>query len=311
MNITGKIVSKLLQPVLLLCWFGFAPVICAAEDLRVLVVLSDNGAPYQTFYKTLSHKLPASIQTTVLEHPEELYAAVPQADLIVAVGMKATELTMGKTTIPVLAAMVPATGYEDLLARQKHANRVSAIYLNQPWSRQLDFLHVLLPERRKIGLLYSPDTRIDLVRLRQDIAAHDGALITQPVRSAAQLFTSLEDVLAGCDVLLAVPDSMIYSSSNIRNILLTSYRHNVPLVGLSQAYVNAGALAAIFSTPEQLAEQTGDTVISFARTAKLPDPQYPALFTVAVNQQVASSLGIELRSPDAIRTQLIKEEEGQ
>jgi ABC-type uncharacterized transport system substrate-binding protein len=218
---------------------------------------------------------------------------------------------MGKTNIPVLAAMVPATGYEDLLARQKHVNRVSAIYLNQPWSRQLDFLHVLLPERRKIGLLYSPDTRIDLARLRQDIAAHDGSLITQPVRSAAQLFTSLEDVLADCDVLLAIPDSMIYSSSNIRNILLTSYRHNVPLVGLSQAYVNAGALAAIFSTPEQLAEQTGDTVISFARTAKLPEPQYPAVFTVAINQQVARSLGIELRSPDAIRKQLIKVEEGQ
>ena len=42
----------------------------------------------------------------------------------------------------------------------------------------------------------------------------------------------------------------------MRNILLTSYRRGVPLVGLSQAYVNAGALAAIFSTTEQLAEQT-------------------------------------------------------
>lgn len=294
---------------LLLCWFGFAPVVSAAEYLRVLVVLSDNGIPYQTFYKTLSHKLPASIQTTVLEHPEELYGAVPQADLIVAVGMKATELAAAKTAIPVLAAMVPKTGYEELLARQKRANKTSAIYLNQPWGRQLDFLHAVLPERHRVGLLYSPDTRIDLPRLRQDIAARGGSLIAQPVPAAAMLFPSLEGVLADSDVLLAVPDSMIYSSSNIRNILLTSYRHSVPLVGLSQAYVNAGALAAIFSTPEQLAEQTGETVISFARTAQLPEPQYPATFTVAVNQQVARSLGIELRSPDALRKQMIKEKE--
>lgn len=312
MTITGKIARSILQPVLLLCGIVLAPVICAAEDLRVLVVLSDNSIPYQTFYKTLSLKLPASIQVILKGRPEELGATVPQADLIVTVGMKATELVAAKTSIPVLGAMIPKTGYEELLARPKHTSKISAIYLNQPWGRQLDFLLAALPERRKIGVLYSPDTRIDMVRLRQDIAGRGGLLIAQPVHSPAELFSSLEDVLADCNVLLAVPDSMIYSSSNIRNILLTSYRRNVPLVGLSQAYVNAGALTAIFSTPEQLAEQTSETVISFARTAQLPEPQYPAIFTVAVNQQVARSLGIELHTPDAIRKQMLKEkEEGQ
>ena len=312
MSRTGKIATRFLQPLLLLCLLGFAPVICAAANLRVLVVLSDNGIPYQAFYKALSLKLPASIQFTVLEHPEELHTAVPQADLIVAVGMKATESATAKTNIPVLGVMIPKTGYEELLVRQKPANSISAIYLNQPWGRQLDFLHAALPERRKIGLLYSPGTRIDLAQLRQNIAERGGSLIAQPVHSAAQLFADLEDVLAGCDVLLAVPDSTIYSSSNIRNILLTSYRRSIPLVGFSQAYVNAGALAAIFSTPEQLAEQTSESVISFARTAQLPEPQYPAIFTIAVNQQVARSLGIELCLPDAIRKQMLKEkEEGQ
>ena len=61
-------------------------------------------------------------------------------------------------------------------------------------------------------------------------------------RSADELYPKLESILASSDVLMAVPDSMIYSSSNIRNILLTSYRRGVPLVGVSQAYVNAGAL---------------------------------------------------------------------
>jgi len=307
MSRTGKIATILMQPLLLLCLLGSVPVVCAAENLRVLVVLSDNTLPYQTFYKTLSLKLPASIKLIVQEHPEDSRAAAQQADLIVAVGMKATELVAAKTDIPLLGAMLPKAGYEELLARQRHAKGISAIYLNQPWSRQLDFLKAAFPDRHRIGLLYSPDTRIDLVRLRQDIAARDGSLIAQPVRSAENIFTSLEDVLAGCDVLLALPDSMIYSSSNIRNILLTSYRRNVPLIGLSQAYVNAGALAAIFSTPEQIAEQTSDAVIAFARTAQLAEPQYPTNFTVAVNQQVARSLGIELRSTEAIRKQMLEE----
>lgn len=308
MSVTGKIARIRLQPVLLLCWMFLAPA-CTAEDLRILVVLSDDSAPYQTFYKTFSQRLPASILPTVLAHPEEFNAAAPQTGLIVTVGMKATGLVAAKTSVPVLGTMIPKGGYEDLVARQKPPRKISAIYLNQPWGRQLDFLHAALPERRKIGLLYSPDTRIDPMQLRQYVAARGGTLVAQQVDSAAQLFAGLEEVLASCDVLLATPDSMIYSSSNIRNILLTSYRRGVPLVGLSQAYVNAGALAAIFSTPEQLAEQTRETVISFARTAQLPEPQYPAMFSIAVNQQVARSLGIEMRAPEAIRKQMVKEKE--
>lgn len=308
MSVTGKIARVRLQPVLLLCWMFLAPA-CIAEELRILVVLSDDSAPYQTFYKTFSQKLPASILHTVLAHPEEFNAAAPQTGLIVTVGMKATVLVAAKTSVPVLGAMIPKGGYEDLVARQKSSRKISAIYLNQPWGRQLDFLHAALPERRKIGLLYSPDTRIDPMQLRQYVAARGGTLVAQQVDSAAQLFAGLEEVLASCDVLLATPDSMIYSSSNIRNILLTSYRRGVPLVGLSQAYVNAGALAAIFSTPEQLAEQTRETVISFARTAQLPEPQYPEMFSIAVNQQVARSLGIEMRAPEAIRKQMVKEKE--
>ncbi len=293
---------------MLLCWMFLAPV-CAAENLRILVVLSDSGAPYQAFYKTFSQRLPASIQASVLEHPEEFSTAAPQAGLIVTVGMKATGLVAARTSVPVLGAMIPKGGYEELIVRHKPSKAISAIYLNQPWGRQLDFLHAALPERRKIGLLYSPDTRIDPVQLRQYVAARGGTLVEQQVASAAQLFAGLEEVLASCDVLLATPDSMIYSSSNIRNVLLTSYRRGVPLVGLSQAYVNAGALAAIFSTPEQLAEQTRETVISFARTAQLPEPQYPEMFSIAVNQQVARSLGIEMRAPEAIRKQMVKEKE--
>jgi ABC-type uncharacterized transport system substrate-binding protein len=117
-------------------------------------------------------------------------------------------------------------------------------------------------------------------------------------------------MLNSSDVLLAVPDSEIYSSSNVRNILLTSYRHKVPLIGISQAYVNAGALGAIFSTPEQLAEQAGNIISSFFRERKLPGPQYPASFGIALNLQVARSLGIELDSPEAIRGRMAEAGEG-
>jgi len=296
----------------LLCSLALAPLSCLAENLKVAVLLSDNSAPYLSFSASFDKALAASKAGAVVTESQTI--GETNADLIVAVGMKAAESAAAQTDTPVLVVMVPRMGYADLRtqARKKNsAPAISAIYLNQPWARQLDFLRAALPARRRIGLLYSPDTRIDVARLRQDIASRDGSLVAQPVRSAEDLYASLETVLGKSDVLLAVPDSTIYSSNNIRNILLTSYRYRIPLIGLSQPYVNAGALCAIFSTPEQLAEQASSAVILFARTGQLPDSQYPAAFTIAVNQQVARSLGIELPSPEAIRGTMDEAKKGE
>ncbi|MDO8262730.1 MAG: ABC transporter substrate binding protein [Gallionella sp.] len=282
-----------------------------AGTLNVSLLLSDSSPPYRQFAASFNQALAASkADVTVVESQD---ASSTHADLIVAVGMKATGLAAAQAGIPVLAVMIPETGYQELLAqtsRQIPARAITAIYLNQPWDRQFDFLHAALPERRRIGLLHSPDTRIDVEGLRQRIARRGGSLVALPVRSAERLFPSLESVLEGSDLLLAIPDSAIYNSSNIRNILLDSYRKGVPLIGLSQSYVNAGALCAVFSTTEQMAEQAGATVISFLRNSQLPDPQYPADFTIAVNQQVARSLGIELPSPETIRSQMGKTQMG-
>jgi ABC-type uncharacterized transport system substrate-binding protein len=278
-----------------------------AKTLNVSLVMSDSGPPYRQFANSLNSALAAS--ETNVNIVESTVIGTTKADLIVAVGTKAAELAAAQFDTPVLVAMVPEAGYRELPAQaapKKIARPISAIYLDQLWMRRIDFLRAAFPERRRIGLLYSPDTHIDIEGLRKNVAARGGALIAQPVRSTDELFEKLESVLAGSDVLLAIPDSAIYSNSNIRNILLTSYRHGVPLIGISQAYVNAGALGAIFSTPEQLAVQAGATVISFAQTKQLPEPQYPAAFTIAVNQQVARSLGIAVPSQEEIRNRMDK-----
>lgn len=309
-NRSGRLLTGIL-----LCLLLAFPLAVLAEGLKLLVVLSDATAPYLSFESTLKKTLPSSAHVSVLEHPELLSPDMTQTDLIVAVGMKATEMAVTNTRIPVLAVMIPRAGYENLLAETsgKHlAHPTSAIYLDQPWRRRIDFWRAALPGRKRIGLLHSPDKHFDVSRLRQDVARRGGSLVAQPVLSADELFAGLEKVLASSDVLLAIPDSLIYTSNNIRSIMLSSYRHGVPLIGLSQAYVNAGALCAIFSTPEQLAVQASAAVMEFSQAGKLPQPQYPATFTTAVNQQVARSLGIDMPSEEVIRSRMDKApEEGQ
>lgn len=297
---------------LLLCLFVLPPISSHADNLRVLLVLSDSAPPYRQFSAALNQAL---IENNANVTIAEAYAdAKPQpgssakTDLVIAVGMKAMELAIADFDAPVLGVMIPRAGYEALPERrssQKPLKAVSAIYLDQSWERQLAFIQATLPKHSVVGVLYSPDTPITLPRLPRGMS-----LNAKSVRSAETLFAALENILNSSDVLLVIPDNEIYSSSNVRNILLTSYRYKVPLIGISQAYVNAGALGAIFSTPEQLAGQAAQMIASFAGNRRLPEPQHPVLFSIALNQQVARSLGIALDSPEAIRERMDKAGEG-
>lgn len=283
-----------------------------AETLNVLLLLSDSAPPYRQFSAALGKTLAESgVDVAVAESVVDGQfrdGGSAKTGLVVAVGAKAVELAIADPGTPLLSIMVPRAGYEALLERhlrKTSAREVSAIYLDQPWDRQLDFIRAALPGHGVVGVLYSPDTPIVLPRLPRGMA-----LNAKSVRSTETLFDALEHILGSSDVLLVVPDSKIYSSSNVRNILLTSYRHKVPLIGISQAYVNAGALGAVFSTPEQLAAQAGEAIVSFAKSRRLPEPQHTALFTIALNLQVARSLGIELDTPEAIRERMERAGEG-
>ena len=283
-----------------------------AETLNVRLLMSDSTPAYQQFATTLKNGLAASkadvnIIGSSTSDLGTLYRG-KKIDLIVAAGTKAVESAIANTDTPVLGVMIPKIAYETLLEKwhpQQRPKINSAIYLDQPWDRQLSFIRAALPRHSVVGLLYSPNTSIFLPRLPRGMSIN-----AQSVRSPETLFATLEAVLDRSDVLLVIPDSEIYSSNNVRNILLTSYRMKVPLIGISQAYVNAGALGAIFSTPEQLAAQTGTTIASFARQRLLPRPQYPSLFSIGLNQQVARSLNIPLDSPEAIHERMSKAEEG-
>lgn len=279
----------------------------ARADTHVRLVLSDNSPAYQQFLVAFRDKL-ASSKASV-DIVESKAGDTPQsggkpADLIIAVGIKAAEGAITNIEAPVLSVMLPKMAYEALLERRSPAQRtksLSAIYLDQPWNRQMSFIQAVLPKHNIVGLLYSPYNSIILPRLPRGISIN-----AQSVRSAETLFATLENVLNNSDVLLVTHDSEIYTSNNVRNILLTSYRLKVPLIGISQSYVNTGALCAIFSTPEQIGEQAAEILASFARDRRLPEPQYPRFFSIGLNEPVARSLEIELPSPEAIRERMNK-----
>src|SRR3989338_5548635 len=133
-----------------------------ADSLTVSVVLSDSTPLYQQFSAALSKALVENdANVTIIESQagtKPPSGSSTKVDLVIAVGMKATESAVANSDAPLLSVMIPRAGYEALLARSVSPQRskaVSAIYLDQPWERQLDFIQAVFPNRRRIGLLYS------------------------------------------------------------------------------------------------------------------------------------------------------------
>lgn len=286
------------------CWMLLMAASIQATPLHVSLILSDGNSPYRLFGDTLKSTLASKAEVNVAE---SMVMEGGPRDLIIAVGMKAAVMATAQTSTPVLVAMIPEESYRELAEQRTSAGgkrMLSAIYLDQPLGRRLDFMRATLPGKRRIGLLYSQGTGIDIDALRKEFESHGVTLVDRQLGMSDRLFPVLEAVLADSEVLFGMPDRAIYGGSNIRNIMLASYRYNVPMVGISKAYVSAGALCAVFSTPEQLAAQTADAVVAFARGGQLAAPQYPAEFSIELNRQVARSLGINLPTPEAIRARM-------
>lgn len=272
-----------------------------AAPLAVTVVLSEHGGPYQEFSDALREKLiKKNIYLDIVDEADEVN---PGQGMVVAVGMKAAAAVAGSGARAILNVLVPETGHEKLLRDhpQRAASKAySAIFLDQPTERQVRLIAAMLPGKRQVGVLFDSFSPDELAELKQRMAMHGLSLHEHKIGADFPLHIALQHILDNSEVLLALPDAAIYNSSTIRNILLASYRSGDPVIGFSPAYVKAGALAAVFTTPAQIAEQTARFIQQYGETRTLPSAQHPQLFEIAVNEQVGRSLGLAVRSAEEL-----------
>lgn len=290
-----------------------------AAPYSVSLVLSDDGEPYRQFEETfranLTNALGRDVQLSSLRANQ--YAATsistPQgADLIVTVGVRATETVLKNgTQSPVLSTLVPRQSFLQLRRNSGVSEgKLSAVYLDQPWARRLALVREALPGTRKVGALLGPESQGELRSLQSAAREAGMHLLTERIQESEQILPSLRRILSESDVLLVVPDGMVYNRNTVQSILLTSYRAQNPLFAYSPSYVTAGALAAVYSSPAQLAQQSAEVATKFMKSgvASLPAAQYAKYYSVSVNQQLARSMGITLAPEPVLLERLMNDE---
>jgi len=275
-----------------------------AADAVVVIVSSERSASYMEASEALLVELERGglarrevLQITVAELPA---AGTLAPRVFVTLGTEAAGL-LAKREWPaaVLCTLLPRASFDRITREtgRRPSSQFSALYLNQPFTRQLDLIRLALPHVRRIGVLWGPESQVQTAAFQAAARDRGLALVSAQVGLNEPIFPSLKRVLEDSDVLLAVADPQVYNGGSLQNILLSSFRGRVPMVAFSPAYVRAGALLAVHATPSQIGRQAAVMVGRVLDGKALPaTPQYPQDFSISVNEHVARSLGLALDS---------------
>lgn len=276
---------------------------CHARAVDVVAVLSERGAGYSEALEALSAELGRAgltVSDTDVRSTGSVAASLAQHQpkIIVTMGFEALRQVLdGGARVPVVAALIPRSGYEQLLRSLSTPRQaVAALYLDQPIARQMELIRLAFGGARRVAVLLGSESSWQQSLLRVSAVAHGFNLQSAEVGAPSTLAPALADVLQGADVLLAMPDSQVYNATTVTNVLMSSYRARVPVLAFSPAYARAGATLSLHSTPLQAGQQVAQMVRLYTQTGAAPISQYPTEFAITVNERVARSLDLDLNS---------------
>jgi ABC-type uncharacterized transport system substrate-binding protein len=221
--------------------------------------------------------------------------------LTVAVGAKAwrSYVAEGGAEGPLLVVAPTRTAFEELRPRFS-GKPLGVIFMDMPPGRFLNLIQAAMPQRTSVGMVASistlvgPHSLAQLGRFEASASERGLRLISDKVTLESEVGPAVERLVRQSSVFLAIPDPLVHTANTVQPLLLLSYRANVPVVGYSESYLKAGAILALYATPEQLAQQALETILSYRQGKSLPSVQLARYFTVRSNDTVARSLGLVL-----------------
>lgn len=179
----------------------------------------------------------------------------------------------------------------------------TAIFVEPPFARQARLARELFRDHQDFGVLVADQASADINGVRSIPDVHIYRL-----NQYDSLNQALLKLLGENQALIGVYDPELYSPDNIKNILITAYRHNRPLIGPSAAYLRAGALATTYSSIDDVVTRLTEVLSQGLAGKGWAPPGYNPHFRVGFNEQVGRSLNLILPAPADIEWTLRRQE---
>lgn len=250
--------------------------ICGPASAGVVIAVAEKSPVMEQLAQRLSEQIEMPVQVA-------LAGALPpltSSDTIILIGEASVSRWQGEArAIAVLTDRVVIEQHRDKLA--------AAVFRDPPLQRQYDLTRYLFRDAH-ISLIYS-NAVLPWAWPELNALEEQGVRLVRydPEQS---LNYALRDAFSNSDVLLGIMDPSVYNPQSIKNILISAYRQNIPLVGPGPAFIRAGAIASSYSSLGDTVDVLADMLLGRRPFAFIYNPY----FNVDFNEQVARSLNLSL-----------------
>jgi len=265
----------------------------AAADLRIVVLAPEGDA-------TVDRVL-AGVRASLAGQPVSTrYLSPTRADMLdslrraeegtvfLGLGQRAADDILRTRSTPALVGCLLPAG-----AGLSQGDNVKAIPPEVSPELQATWLRRLHGQARRVGLLYDPDLSARQVgRLAEALQRAGLQALPEPVHSPTELPAALGRLSRKADVILGINDRTVFTPQTAKAILLYSFRARIPVIGLTDAWVKAGALYALEPDYEDLGRHCG---LAALKMTGLPRelPQQPARLVLSINLRTARHMRID------------------
>ena len=275
--------------------------VCAAGP-SIAVLLSGQQTYYQEVSDVFTRVLaaqPGGVNEVHVYGLDQASQIRPGA-MVVAIGSRASEFALQHlASADILSLLMPVVAWDELCARHPGPGRRAAVVIDQPLERSLALGQLLVPSAQRVGAVFGPVSVASKPQLRAAVESRGMALISAELAGDDNPIGVLSPLVQKTELFIAVADRAVFNKSVAKWLLYLSFRQKVAVIGFSQSYAKAGALGAVYTSPENIghhgAELLATVLVPEDEVPTVAEPwrtYYPQYYTLAVNREVARGLNI-------------------
>lgn len=278
----------------------------AAQE--IIAIQSIHAEPYEEAFQGFTQACNATkVQRLVISEtqgrdPVTRLSETPP-DLILAIGMGALSRVRNFPDVPVVYVMVLDAGI-----KPSSKNHITGVKMRIAPEHQLSALLDVLPETKKVGLLYDPRRTETLVsELRTTAKPHKISIEQRWIQSPKNVPDAIMEIGGKIDALWMLPDLTVVTPETIEFFLLFSLENKIPIITFSEKYVELGALMSIGVDPFDLGRQAGEIakkVLSGTDISTIQEA-YARKAVITINDKIARKLGIAISEKITIKAKII------
>lgn len=273
-----------------------APLARADEGARSWAVITDDDLPiYRTVLTGIAVEAPGPVDEYSLGGDVKLGADVMKRvvakdpPVIIAVGPKAANAAKkaaGKT--PLVYCMVPRPENYRLSGA-----RVVGVRLELGYAAQLEALKALLPDVRRVAVVYDPSRSARTLAEAKRAADKAGVtLVPVEIRSPAEAGAALERHAGDAQALWMISDPTVLNLQTFEAMLAFASAKKLPFFALNAGFVERGALFSFSVDYARLGRQVGKVASKLTEAGGDKGGLLPPDETeFAVNLSTAENLG--------------------